>query len=218
MSHNQSPTHQMKVWQDQFGKEYTERSVFSPKGLDWEYQATWGVTRTAMNADFLQGVEQDGCILEVGCNVGNQLLCLQSMGFTRLYGIEIQAYAVEKAKSRSQDINIIQGSAFDLPFRDAYFDLVFTSGVLIHLNPSDLPKALGEIHRCSRHFIWGFEYFAERFTEVRYRGQENMLWKGDYSGAYQRQFPNLRLIKEKRLRYLANENVDSMFLLAKSLT
>src|SRR5437879_7357762 len=27
-------------------------------------------------------------ILEVGCNVGNQLLVLQEMGFTNLYGIE----------------------------------------------------------------------------------------------------------------------------------
>ena len=41
-------------------------------------------------------------------------------------------YAVEKGKENTKGINIIQGSAFDLPYKDNYFDLVCTNGVLIH--------------------------------------------------------------------------------------
>jgi len=67
-------------------------------------------------------------ILEVGCNVGNQLRMLQRMGFNNLYGIELQQYAIEKAKALTKRINIIHGVADDIPFKDGYFDMVFTSG------------------------------------------------------------------------------------------
>jgi len=60
------------------------------------------------------------------------------MGFTNLYGIELQWYAVEKAKEYTKGINIIQGSGFDIPFKDGYFDLVITNGVLIHIAPKKI--------------------------------------------------------------------------------
>ena len=40
------------------------------------------------------------------------------MGFTDLYGIELQKYAVEKAKANTEYINIIQDSPFDIPYKD----------------------------------------------------------------------------------------------------
>ena len=74
------------------------------------------------------------------------------MGFTNLYGIELQGYAVELSKSRTHNINIIQGSAFDIPFKNEYFDLVFTSGLLIHIHPSNIREAMNEIYRCTKKF------------------------------------------------------------------
>jgi len=91
------------------------------------------------------------------------------MGFQTLYGIELQEYAVEISKSRTKHINIIQGSAFDIPFKDNFFDLVFTSGLLIHIAPSDVEQILREIHRCTKKYIWGSEYFADSYTQVEYR-------------------------------------------------
>jgi len=52
-------------------------------------------------------------------------------------------------------VNLIQGSVFDIPFKDKYFDMVFTAGVLIHVSPSDIKKVLKEIYRCSTKYIWG---------------------------------------------------------------
>jgi len=206
-------TEQEKIWLGDFGKNYTERNIYSPLELDRFYQNTYGITRSAMNENFLNVFEKDIKILEVGSNVGNQLLFLQEMGFKNLYGIELQNYAVEISKSRTKNINILQGSAFDIPFKDNYFDLVFTSGVLIHINPKDLPKVLKEIYRCSKKYIWGFEYFSENFSEINYRGNNNLLWKGNYPVIYQEFFPNLKLIKEEKYKYLNSENVDQMFLL-----
>ncbi len=100
-----------------------------------------------------------------------------------------------------------------IPYPDQNFDLVFTSGVLIHIAPTDVPVALAEIHRCAKTWVWGSEYYAPRMTEVSYRGHDSLLWKTDYAQLYVERFPDLELVSEQRLRYLENENVDTMFLL-----
>jgi hypothetical protein len=77
-------------------------------------------------------------------------------------GIELQSCAVKLAKSR-QHIDIIQGSAFDLPFKIEEFDLVFTSEVLIRLHPDDVRRAMAKIHRCTKKYIWGLEHYADDY-------------------------------------------------------
>jgi pseudaminic acid biosynthesis-associated methylase len=208
-------TKQMEEWSGDFGKEYTDRNIFSLEELDTLYKSKYGVTRTELNQRFLEGMDRSTRILEVGSNVGTQLLCLQSMGFVNLYGIELQSYAVELSKAETKRINIIEGSAFDIPYKDAYFDLVFTSGVLIHINPSDIVRVLREIFRCTREYIWGFEYYADEHTEITYRGHKELLWKANYAKLYLEQFEDLKIVKEERLKYLDSDNIDTMFLLKK---
>lgn len=209
-------TPQEKFWQSDFGKEYTDRCDFNdPAVLDASYIQEFGVARSAMNEEFLGGLSI-GPILEVGCNTGNQLNMLQSQGHDSLYGLELQPYAVEKAKNLTHNINIVQGSAFDLPFRDNYFDLVFTAGVLIHISPEDLPRIMKEIYRVSKKYIWGMEYFEENYKGIDYRGNNERLWKGNFSQKYRELFPTLDLLKEKKYKYLDSDNHDVMFLLEKN--
>ncbi|MBI9014615.1 MAG: methyltransferase domain-containing protein [Clostridiales bacterium] len=206
---------QTKTWSSDFGKEYTERNIYSPTELDTFYTNQFGVTRRNMNEEFLsEFIDKEAKILEVGCNVGNQLRLLQEMGYKNLYGIELQDYAVEKAKELTNGINIIKGSGDDLPFRDGYFDLVFTSGVLIHIPPSILEKVQTEILRCTNSYVWGFEYFSEKYQEVNYRGNEAMMWKGDFCQLYQ-DIASVKVIKYETYKYKENENLDQMFLLRK---
>ncbi len=209
------PTSQMQTWSGDFGKEYTDRNIFSAVELDASYLTDFGVTRTELNHRFLNGIERTARILEVGCNAGSQLLALQEMGFSCLYGIELQRYAIELAQARIKQLNLIQGSAFDIPFKDGFFELVFTSGVLIHIHPSDVPKALKEIHRCTARYIWGFEYYSPKLVEVPYRGNSGLLWKTDFAKLYADMFPDLELVKEEKVRYAGKGNVDAMFLLRK---
>jgi ubiquinone/menaquinone biosynthesis C-methylase UbiE len=72
-------------------------------------------------------------------------------------------------------ISIVEGNAFELPFNDNCFDLIFTSGVLIHIALTDLPRALSEIHRVINRYILAIEYFAEEETSIYYRGHNNAL-------------------------------------------
>ena len=208
-------TDQMCAWSGDFGRAYTHRNKATLDEMEALYLKNFGIGRRTLNEHFLGTLPRDLRILEVGTNIGNQLLCLQSMGFEQLTGIELQTYAIEEARSRTIGIDFIQGSARALPFDDNHFDLVFTSGVLIHIHPIDLPTVMGEIHRCSRRYVWGLEYWAETMTEVNYRDHAGLLWKADYARLYRDHFSDLSLIREENLKYLDSNNRDSMFLLEK---
>lgn len=208
-------TFQEKNWTGEFGDAYTKRNPKRVEEEDDFYLQNYGFTRTDLNQEFLGRLDKSMRILEVGANVGVQLALLQKMGFENLYGIDINRPAIEVSKANLKKIDIIYGSAFDIPFRDNYFDLVFTSGVLIHIAPSDIKKAMAEIVRCAKKYIWGFEYYAPEYQEILYRGKENMLWKANFSKIYLDSFNNLKLVKEKKIKYLDNGNIDVMFLLKK---
>jgi pseudaminic acid biosynthesis-associated methylase len=205
---------QVEFWTGEFGQEYTERNSYNLKELNDFYQKEYGISRTEMNSTFLKDLPISK-MLEVGCNVGNQLRCLKDMNYKDIFGIELQWFAVEKAKESLKEVNIIQGEASDIPFKDSYFDLVFTSGVLIHIAPEDINAILDEIYRVSKKYIWGFEYFSEVYEKIDYRGNDEKLWKGNFCKMYLERFPDLRLVKEAEYSYVNNENVDQMFLLEK---
>lgn len=211
----------MKKWTGKLGKKYTDTTLTTLKQLEEWYKKHLGITRSKMNSEFLGNTSRSIRILEVGCNIGLQLKYLQKIGFKSLYGIELQSHVVELAKLKTKNINIIRGSAFDIPFKNNFFDLVFTSGVLIHIAPSDIKEALKEIYRCTKRYIWGYEYFADSYTELEFLGHhKNLLWKTDFAKLYLDTFSDLRLVKEKRFNYLDNTGeyrncVDTMFLLKK---
>ncbi len=209
-------TRQEKIWDSGFGEDYNKRNDFGNSELDEVYIKDIGVRRTDMNEDFIGFLDREAKILEVGCNIGMQLVNLQEMGFKNLYGIEIQSSDVETAKEKTSGINIIKGSAYDIPFRDGYFDLVFSNRVLIHMNPDHLDTALTEIFRVSKKYIYGSEYYSENVTEIKgYHGETSIAWKRDFAGDYKRLFPSLNLLKEKKYKYTFNDDVDSTFLFEK---
>ncbi len=207
---------QVERWSGQFGKDYTERNPHTAEDVCKLYIERYGITRVDMNNEFIGNFSRDIKILEAGSNVGTQLMTLQEMGFKNLYGVELQEFAVEMSKKFSKNINIIQGNILDIPFKDKYFDVTFTSGVLIHISPDNLPKVMNEIARCSKKYIFGFEYYSDKQEEIHYRGNRDLAWKCDFAKEYLKNVSGLKLIKEKRFKYLQDDNVDTMFLLEKT--
>jgi pseudaminic acid biosynthesis-associated methylase len=209
-------TKQTRQWMSEFGRDYTDRNARSEDELETLYTKKYGVSRRRLNEIFLSGIDHSITVLEVGCNVGDQLRLLQKIGFTSLHGIELQDYAARLLRSRTRNIDVIQSTVFNIPFRAGSFDLVFTSDVLIHISPFDISRAIAEIHRCAKEYIWGFEYYAEKYVEVTYRGNQDLLWKTDFAKLYLEAFEDLQLVREERYRNLDNpDNLDSMFLLKK---
>ncbi|HSI10798.1 MAG TPA: pseudaminic acid biosynthesis-associated methylase [Chthoniobacter sp.] len=176
---------QLEAWQGEFGEAYTERNV-----EDWRKRLPG--FRRAVDALPIRRV------LEVGCNRGHNLVAFSELigADSEIIGIEPNGRARQVARTSSSQISVLEGNAFDLPFKDGYFDLVFTAGVLIHIGLADLPKALAEIYRTSRRYILAMEYFAETETVIPYRGREDLLWKRNFLQHYQTQFPDLKLVRE----------------------
>ena len=131
----------------------------------------------------------------------------------------MQLYAVEKARDFVRGVNILQGSGFDLPFKNNYFDVTCTNGVLIHIAPEDLPLIMSEMVRCSGRYIMGYEYYAPETTPIKYRGNQGFLWKTDFAQVFLDNFPELRLVKQQLYPYINDAergNQDVVYLLEKT--
>jgi pseudaminic acid biosynthesis-associated methylase len=179
-------TPQLALWRSEFGRAYTERNDHDKP----ERVEAW----RAVLADIAPTR-----VLEVGCNLGWNLVYLDRLGIPELYGVEPQRDAVIRARQRHPHFTIVHGTAFELPFRDEFYDLVFTSGVLIHIAPESLEHALDEIHRVSRRWIIAIEYDHAVEQEIQYRGHAGALWKRDHGSAWQARFPGLRLVRRLAL-------------------
>jgi pseudaminic acid biosynthesis-associated methylase len=182
----QTETPQLALWRSEFGRAYTDRNDREkPERVD-----AW--------RRLLDGIAPERT-LEIGCNVGWNLEYLARLGLTALYGIEPQTDAVTRARARRPEFAVLQGTAFDLPFRDRYFDLAFTSGVLIHISPDTVGNALDEIYRVSRRWIVAIEYDGAAEQEIEYRGHAGALWKRDHGALWQTRYPSLREIRRMPL-------------------
>lgn len=212
-------TEQSECWADDFGEQYTRRNPASAKEMQALYLKRFGIERTEMNEAFLADVPRSARILEVGCNVGIQLNLLSSMGFENLYGIEVNRYAIAKSQEVNRGLTVypLYGTALDLPFKDDWFELVYTSGVLIHVSPDEIATVMREMARCSNQWVWGFEYFTEDgYAEISYRGRQDMLWKTNFARLFAATCPELGLVREELYPYAEDASlVDQMYLLDK---
>jgi pseudaminic acid biosynthesis-associated methylase len=203
-------TKQLAAWQAEFGREYTDRNLYSVEEIDRLLGEYRGVRQSEIFRQLLplQGFSA-GRVLEVGCNIGNQLKIFDSVfpGF-ELYGIDPQKYALAKGHTLTPGINFLMGSAFHIPFKDGMFDLVMTNGVLIHIHPDNLLEALREIYRTSNRFIFCNEYFSEQPCEINYRGNTGLLWKMNYMQLYLDNFPDLKCLEARRLHH-RNPHTDA---------
>lgn len=93
------------------------------------------------------GIGPKNRILDVGCGTGGTTVFLQKYG--AVTGLENDPYAYTCAKSRN--LRVKMGSAENLPFDDASFDMVTFFDVLYHQNIHDVGKAIQEARRVLTH-------------------------------------------------------------------
>jgi pseudaminic acid biosynthesis-associated methylase len=173
-----------RLWAGRFGDAYVERN------------AEAGAGRHRFWRSLLERYPVASAI-EVGCNVGANLQWVaQHLDAAAVYGADVNETALVRLRQRLPGINAISSPARDLPFRDCWFDLAFTCGVLIHQPESTLPLVMSEIVRVSRRYVLAVEYQADETTEVPYRRQRGALFKRDYARLYAELFPGLTLLDQ----------------------
>ena len=192
---------QLDKWRGDFGNQYAGRNPLDEDGIE-NVAACW--------RQVLAHVPEPQTILEVGANVGRNLAALARIAQSQLFAIEPNHAAREKLSTLLPPDRIFDGHAGDLPFADRSFDLVFTSGVLIHIPEDALREAYSEIHRTANQWIVTIEYFSPEPVQVVYQGQRDLLWKRDYGTYWLEWFDDVQPVAEgffwKRTSGLDNLN------------
>lgn len=165
-------TEQETFWSGAFGDDYADRN-FSEK------QVTGRVVHFAR---FLRSAVGIRSILELGCNVGMNLQALKRLNpDLELAAYEINSKAADVAR-RLGVAKVTTGSATEPLREERTYDLTFTSGVLIHINPQSLDQAYENLYRLSSRYILINEYYNPTPVTVEYRGASDKLFKRDFAG------------------------------------
>jgi spore coat polysaccharide biosynthesis protein SpsF len=107
--------------------------------------------------------------------------------------IEINQKAANQLQASGDDITIYNQSILD--FKPDYSrDLVLASGILIHLDPENLPRVYELMFQSSHRYICIAEYYNPTPVEVPYRGHQNKMFKRDFAGEMLDKFQDLRLL------------------------
>lgn len=165
-------TEQEQFWAGEFGMEYQQRNV--GEGLLSSNVALF--TRILAST---RGVKS---VLELGCNIGNNLIALNRIN----KDLALTAYEInEAAAAKAAALNVgkvVCGTVIEpLPATETY-DLTYTKGVLIHINPDELNKVYDNLVRLSNRYVMVSEYYNPTPVTVNYRGNNDRLFKRDFAG------------------------------------
>lgn len=170
-------------WKSSFGDDYTKRNEIN------------GIARLDLWEEILP--RESTSILEVGANRGGNLHAIRFISGADLFACEPNDLARHKLASESdyEIAGITADTADNLSHASNSIEIVFTSGVLIHVPPDKLEQSMREIHRVSRRWIICGEYFAPQEEEIKYRGHDGLMWRRDYGSLYMDLFPDLKCTK-----------------------
>lgn len=188
-------TEQEEFWAGEFGDDYIERNM----------SADLLAANLHYFSRILENTQEIRSTFEVGCNIGMNTSALSYLLPNASHsGIEINQRAVEICRARAISGDIHQGSFLDFE-TDRKFDLVFSKGVLIHLNPDALPDVYNKMAEMSKKYVLIGEYFNPSPTKINYRGNDDKLFKRDFADEFLDRNPDFKLINY-RFHYKKNTN------------
>jgi spore coat polysaccharide biosynthesis protein SpsF len=197
---------QESFWAGGFGSDYISRN----NGLDIVDSNASLFKRIFSSMD-----HDPESILELGANIGLNYLgirkVLQDFNFT---GVEINGTALERL--RETGCEAVGSSIYDYqPVKK--FELVFTKGVLIHINPDRLLEIYDKIFSLSQKYVLVIEYYSPNPVELGYRGNSNKLFKRDFAGDMLDRFSDLALVDYGFVYHRGNMPQDDLtwFLMSK---
>tara|TARA_B100001121_G_C18650877_1_gene604022 strand:+ start:536 stop:1147 length:612 start_codon:yes stop_codon:yes gene_type:complete len=172
-------TAQEKFWSKSFGDNYISRNTKSNNRI---LQIGYALKKNKIKIK---------SALELGCNVGYNLEALKKIyKKIDLYGVEINLKAFKIVNKKFECYN---GSILEFDTKKK-FDLVFTSGVLIHQNPKYLKKIYNKMYKFTNKYLYIQEYFNPDPVEIKYRGHKDKLFKRDFAKEIQTNHKSLKLI------------------------
>lgn len=177
-------TEQEAFWSGDFGDDYSTRNT----------GAGWVAANTALFTKVLARTSRVDSVIEFGANIGLNLMALRHLlPEARLAAVEINASAVETLRGWGGCEEITHDSILNYEPTNTY-DLSFTKGVLIHINPDELAGVWETLYRSSHRYVLVAEYYNPSPVEIPYRGHSGRLFKRDFAGEMLDKYSDLRLV------------------------
>jgi pseudaminic acid biosynthesis-associated methylase len=172
---------QESFWAGEFGNEYARRNAGFDPALE---ERAWNKMLSCLVPADLKSV------LECGSNIGRNLVTLRRiLPQAELSLIEINEESFKTAVQRVNPRHSFKGSILESNLPAGAFDLVFTSGVLIHIHPDNLEANCRKMVEYSRKYVLISEYFNRTSVAIDYRGEKGKLFKRDFGGFMMDHFP-----------------------------
>ncbi len=172
-------TEQEAFWAQQYAQEYIARNG------QWDVELGAQAWRQMLaRAD--QPITN---FLECGCNIGRNLdLLAQVLPQAQPSIIEISTPAFDFVTRRHRTAHAFNGPILEAKLPQQAFDLVFTTGVLIHIHPDQLLATMRRMFEHSRRYILMGEYFNRTPVMLEYRGERDRLFKRDFGKLFAENF------------------------------
>ena len=165
-------TSQENFWAGEFGDDYINRNS----------NEEFITSNSILFGQILKSAPNVKSIVELGCNIGLNLLALNRINNNfELCGFEINKTAAQKAREL-KIANVFDGTVLDVLPAEKKYDVSFTKGVLIHINPDELDMVYRNLYSLSKRYIIVCEYYNPSPVMIKYRGNEDRLFKRDFAG------------------------------------
>lgn len=146
---------------------------------------------------FTQAMYQTGrpdSIIEFGANIGMNLSAIKLLyPSIETYGVEINKKAAKELEQLIGSDNVSNESIFDFNVTKQY-DIALIKGVLIHINPEMLNIVYEKLYSTSSRYILLCEYYNPSPVSVKYRGNDEKLFKRDFAGEMLDLYSDLKLV------------------------
>lgn len=161
---------QQKFWANDYAEEYIRKNREFDLNLGIE---GWHKMLASCSTDV-------GSVLECGCNIGRNINFLNVvLPNARKSIIEISKPAFDFVTRNYELDKAFNGSIEESGFAEQ-FDLVFTTGVLIHIHPDNLIANMRKMFSYSAQYILIGEYFNRTPVMLEYQGEKDRLFKSDF--------------------------------------
>lgn len=176
---------QENFWSNEFGDEYHERN----KNLVENNFSLFNKVFCEVSHEEIKSV------LEFGSGIGDNLTALSMI----LGDIIFDAIEINKKACMELYENIYIRNVYNISINefisDAKYDLVLCKGILIHTPPDEIDGFYDKMYHACNKYILMCEYFNPIPMEVKYRGNDDKLWKRDFCGELLDKYTDLRLLK-----------------------
>lgn len=167
-------TEQEEFWAGEFGRDYIGRNT-PEKFL---------ASNIALFSKILGRTNRPGSIIELGANIGLNLEALRTLlPEADLAGVEINETACTELRKRVSGVDVQHTSILEMK-PERKHDMVLIKGVLIHINPDELPNVYDRMNELSSEYVVIAEYYNPTPVTINYRGHSERLFKRDFAGEF----------------------------------